>query len=211
MERKPLGYYNYTVVLTYIGMLIGFLGISCTLGGKISTALICLMLAGVCDMFDGTVAATMQRTDDERCFGIQIDSLSDLICFGLLPAIIVLKINENSEIAFPICGLYVLCALIRLAYFNVDEQNRQKQSTECRKYYSGLPVTTIAVILPLFLTLAGYLPVKKKIVGTITILIVAILFITPFRLKKPKAIGKIAMGIFGLLELVCLFMGLGDV
>ena len=51
-------------------------------------SLICLMLAGVCDMFDGTIASTKKdRTRDERTFGIQIDSLSDIICFGVLPAV----------------------------------------------------------------------------------------------------------------------------
>lgn len=211
MERKPLGYYNYTVVLTYVGMLVGFLGISFAMSGKASSALICLMVSGICDMFDGSIAATRKRTDDEKCFGIQIDSLSDLICFGVLPATIVLRVNANHEVAYAVCALYVLCALIRLAYFNVDEQNRQKVSTESREYYSGLPVTTIAIILPLAMTVVGDFPSRRKVAGIITMFVVAILFISPFRLKKPKMIGKIAMGICGLLELALLIIGIGDV
>ena len=89
-EKKTglIGFYNYTVVLTYIGMWIGFLGVMLAIKDRYVGSLICLMLAGVCDMFDGTIASTKKdRTRDERTFGIQIDSLSDIICFGVLPAV----------------------------------------------------------------------------------------------------------------------------
>ena len=81
-EKKTglIGFYNYTVVLTYIGMWIGFLGVMLAIKDRYVGSLICLMLAGVCDMFDGTIASTKKdRTRDERTFGIQIDSLSDIL------------------------------------------------------------------------------------------------------------------------------------
>ena len=81
-EKKTglIGFYNYTVVLTYIGMWIGFLGVMLAIKDRYVGSLICLMLAGVCDMFDGTIASTKKdRTRDERTFGIQIDSLSDML------------------------------------------------------------------------------------------------------------------------------------
>ena len=66
-EKKRLcGYYNYTVVLTYLGMLIGFVGITYTMEEAYRQAVLCLMIAGVCDMFDGTVAATKQRSVREK-------------------------------------------------------------------------------------------------------------------------------------------------
>ena len=59
-EKKTglIGFYNYTVVLTYIGMWIGFLGVMLAIKDRYVGSLICLMLAGVCDMFDGTIAST---------------------------------------------------------------------------------------------------------------------------------------------------------
>ena len=205
-EKRPLGYYNYTVVLTYIGMLAGFMGISCVMGGQVFMALICLMVAGVCDMFDGAVASTRERTADEKCFGIQIDSLSDLICFGVLPAVIVLKVGNNHHIAYAISSLYLLCALIRLAYFNVDEQNRQSETSESRELYLGLPVTTIALILPFFWMLADLVPDRKPLIVSLVLFFVAILFIVPFQLKKPKKTGKIIMGVAGIVELIFLIL-----
>ena len=84
-----LGFYNYTVILTYLGAASGIYGIiTCLSRQSPRIGVLCLMLSGLCDMFDGTVARTRQRSDDEKRFGIQIDSLSDLICFGVLPAFI---------------------------------------------------------------------------------------------------------------------------
>lgn len=132
-EKKTglIGFYNYTVVLTYIGMWIGFLGIMLAIKDRYVGSLICLMLAGVCDMFDGTIASTKKdRTRDERTFGIQIDSLSDIICFGVLPAVWVFCVTPKISIAFTAIFVFILCGLIRLAYFNVDEPTgRQRQQS----------------------------------------------------------------------------------
>ena len=64
-----LGIYNYTVILTYIGFLSGFAGILCALEGHLSAAVLCLLGAGVCDVFDGKVASTKKdRSRSEKRF-----------------------------------------------------------------------------------------------------------------------------------------------
>ena len=146
-----LGIYNYTVILTYLGMLSGFAGILFAFEGQLWAALGCLMFSGVCDMFDGKVASTKkERTRSEKRFGIQIDSLSDLVCFGVLPSVIVYSLG-GSKLRVVACGVYVLCALIRLAWFNVDEESRQDFDTGRRKVYLGLPVTSAAGVFPLLI------------------------------------------------------------
>lgn len=186
-----IGYYNYTVVLTYVGMFIGFAGILFAINDQIAQALLCLMLSGFCDMFDGAIASTRVRTKQEKRFGIQIDSLSDLICFGVLPAIIV---NAQIESKFNvwICGFYVLCALIRLAYYNVDEEERQEGSTDKRKCYTGLPVTSIAVLLPLF-----YPEISENFLYLCVLLAVSFAFVLPFEIKKPQNTMKIVLLLLG--------------
>ena len=57
-----IGYYNYTVILTYIGMLVGFAGILFATKNNINYALLCLVISGFCDMFDGAIASTRKRT-----------------------------------------------------------------------------------------------------------------------------------------------------
>ncbi len=202
-----LGVYNYTVILTYLGMLISFSGITFALNGSIHSALVCLMISGVCDMFDGKIASTKTRTAKEKRFGIQIDSLSDLICFGALPAVIIYITSSGSNSSFYIAGLYLLCALIRLSWFNVDEEERQACTQEPREVYLGLPVTTAALVIPALIGLGqvNNWPLDK--LGPVILLVMAVAFVTPFRLKKPALPGKIVMLLCGGAELFILFAG----
>ena len=181
-----IGVYNYTVVLTYIGMLVSFTGITYAIEGRLNTAMICLMISGICDFFDGPIAATMIRDKREKRFGVQIDSLSDLICFGVLPVIIVYRelAANRSRIAFITLALYLLSALVRLAWFNVDEEMRQDAEGGRRKSYVGLPVTTVAFIIPFFRLLAHFLRFPARIVWPVLMLTLAVMFITPFKVKK---------------------------
>ena len=179
-----IGFYNYTVILTYLGMLSGFAGIACAFGGNLRSALICLVIAGVCDMFDGKIASTMERTRQEKRFGIQIDSLSDLVCFGVLPTMLVYA-NGGGKLRWLPSALYLLCALIRLAWFNVDEEERQDREGGRRKVYLGLPVTTAAVIFPLLFGLGWKYNWPLQFLSPFVLLLTAAAFLTPFRIRKP--------------------------
>ncbi len=203
-----LGVYNYTVVLTYIGMLTGLTGIGLAMSGRIPWALLCLLLAGLCDMFDGKVASLKKnRTAQEKRFGVQIDSLSDLICFGVLPAATVYATARGSILVGVIAGLYVLCALIRLAWFNVDEEQRQEGTDGQREVYLGLPVTTVALFLPTILGVARLLHRPLPVLGTSLLIVMAVAFLTPFKLVKPRLAGKLLMILIGCGELVIVLLG----
>lgn len=203
-----IGYYNYTVILTYIGTVFGFTGITYVFNGKITTALICLMVAGFCDMFDGKIASTMKRTEQEKKFGIQIDSLSDLICFGVLPAIIVWRTTNGESIYLSISIAYLLSALVRLAWFNVDEEERQSKEQGSRAIYLGLPVTTTALILPIITGLIYWVtPFPAGKILPWVLLFIAVAFITPFKIRKPGLIGKIIMLLLGIGSLVTVLLG----
>lgn len=204
-----LGVYNYTVILTYIGMLTGLAGIGLAMRGGLPWALLCLLLAGLCDMFDGTIASTKKdRTPQEKRFGVQIDSLSDLICFGVLPAAIVFAADHGRIVAAVVSGLYVLCALIRLAWFNVDEEERQDAAGGGRRtLYLGLPVTTVALFLPTLLGLARLMCWPLGAVGIALLAVMAVAFLVPFKLAKPGLAGKLVMLLIGCTELVVVLLG----
>lgn len=180
-----LGYYNYTVILTYFGMLSGFGGITFVLAGRLREALLCLAIAGICDLFDGKIASTMKRSPQEKRFGVQIDSLSDLVSFGILPALIVYSAG-GGKLRFLPSAVYVLCALIRLAWFNVDEEERQDRETGRRKVYLGLPVTCAAAIFPLLIGFGTAFHWPLNHILPIVLIITSAAFLTPFRLKKPS-------------------------
>ena len=120
-----IGVFDYTVLLTYISFLSGLTGIHFAINGNTFMGIVCLMFSGLCDMFDGKVARTKKnRTEEEKRFGIQIDSLSDLVAFGVLPSAIGYGLGLNDTWMVFVLYLIPLCALIRLAFFNVNEEIR---------------------------------------------------------------------------------------
>ena len=201
-----IGFYNYTVILTYLSLISALFGTHLAFKGNFSGALICLLLSGAFDSFDGMVARTKKdRTEEEKKFGIQIDSLADMFSFGIFPAIIGYTMGLNGWLWFAIFALYAICAVSRLGYFNVAEEMRQKETTEKRKYYQGLPVTSSSLIFPAvyLLKAAVGLGTMQGIYG-IMMLVVALAFVIDFKVIKPGLKGILAMGVVG----VFIFIGL---
>lgn len=206
MEKKfkLVGYYNYTVILTYVGFGCAVAGIINAISGNIQLALILLMLSGLCDMFDGAIAATKKRTKEEISFGAHIDSLSDMTAFGILPATILYGLGLRNIWGYAAMIFFALCALIRLAYFDVQEVTRVNENAGKRTHFSGLPVTNASIILPGLLAINIFIGIDKMYLYLVSMLLVAIAFITPFKMKKlylpwlliPAAIGA---AIFALL------------
>ncbi|MFB5029702.1 MAG: hypothetical protein WJU30_00243 [Candidatus Phytoplasma pruni] len=157
-----LGIYDYTVYLTYLNLLSGFIGVSLVVfTDKIGLASVFLLISGICDIFDGIVSRSKKnRSLLEKRYGVQIDSLADLVSFGVLPVAIgyslLKKVVPSGStyyalltFAFIFFGsLYVLAALIRLAYFNVlTEENEELNS----KGFIGVPVTFSSVLFPVLI------------------------------------------------------------
>lgn len=139
-------------------------------------------------MFDGKIARTKKnRTDDEKSFGIQIDSLCDIVCFGIFPIILGYKLGMCKAYSIAILAFYGMAGVIRLAYFNVMEAKRQSETSENRKYYQGLPITSMVVIMPLLFVASVFFPGFRYFVGLlhVAMLIVGFLFIFNFRFRKP--------------------------
>ena len=183
-----IGFYDYTVVLTYIGFASGITGMFCASTRHLRWAVFFLAFSGLCDMFDGKIARTKKnRTEDEKNFGIQIDSLCDIVCFGILPVLICFKLGMRHIYSMAILIFYALAGVIRLGYFNVLETKRQQVEEGANKYYHGLPITSMAIVLPLIFMLQVFISNAAFIVVLhISLLVVGLLFIVDFRLKKPN-------------------------
>lgn len=226
-----IGIYDYTVILTYLSLLSAGTGIVVALSGPGHPFLgiFFLLFCGLCDAFDGKVASTKKnRTDLERKFGIQIDSLSDLIAFGVLPACIgaafirvsahlndILNVNSSNwycallkGVIFGILILYILTAMIRLAYFNVTEEERQSTETGSRKYYLGLPVTSASIIFPSVALLQYLISADFTWLYIVAVIITGILFIAPFKIKKLKLKGILVLVGIGTAEFIALIVAI---
>ena len=224
-----IGFYDYTVILTYLSLLSSTVGIVVALsaGGHPYFGCFFLLLSGFCDAFDGKVARTKkQRTAAEKAFGIQIDSLSDLVAFGVLPTCIgaaLIRTSPMIQAAFSdpsapwqvhlgrfvlhaVLVLYTLAAMIRLAYFNVTEEERQQTETGARTHYLGLPVTSAALIFPLVLLLQFLTRADITLAYMGAALLTGLLFLSPFRVRKPGLRGILIMVGIGALEFLLLLL-----
>ncbi|MDR0303161.1 MAG: CDP-alcohol phosphatidyltransferase family protein [Chitinispirillales bacterium] len=215
MKAKPLvGYYGLWVVLTYLSAVVAMLGIHFALVDDIRRALICLMICGVCDMFDGRIASLFKkRTIRQRHYGIQIDSLSDIIAFGVLPLAIgygeqyctVDKLVSLGWFDTAVFAIYLLAALIRLAYYNVIEGELCKQNKK-RTYYEGFPVTGVAVIIPLAYALCHIYGRNVYSIYNILLLFLSVAFTLRIRLPKPSVRTQIIIFCIGLPIIIYLFI-----
>ncbi len=222
-----IGFYDYTVILTYMSLLSAVSGIMASLNGSGHPywGMFCLLICGLCDAFDGIVARTKKnRTQIEKNYGIQLDSLSDVVAFGVLPACIGSALLRRSEVfhgdspmmkvllivLHALLALYVLAALIRLAYFNVTEEIRQEQEGDTvRKEFLGLPVTSAALVFPAVLLLDFLIkPVDLGLLYFVVAFALGICFLLKFKVKKVGLRGVLIMVAIGAAEGILLILGI---
>ena len=199
MKKPFFGVYNPSIILTYISVFAALAGISILLTADngtltcMKTVIILLIVSGICDMFDGSVARKCKRTDVEKEFGVQLDSLADTVAFVVYPATILLHLAGGNSITYVIACFYVFAGIMRLGWFNVTTE-------ENKGLFQGLPVTTAAGLIPLVYTIAN-LAHSTNHIGSImqtTCGIIALLFISNFKLKKPNGKMKAIMGVIAL-------------
>jgi len=195
-----LGFYNASVILTYVSLVSSIFGISFVLyppENSLFPALFCLMLSGVCDMFDGAVAQRCKRNEDEKMFGIQIDSLCDLVAFGALPALIALRLSSGSTLGKISAVLLLLASVIRLGYFNVQEMKRD--CSVPRKTYLGLPVTMVSIFFPALLILNLLFRIPFSYFAPISLILLSALEISRLPVPKPHGKAKLLVLLSGIL------------
>lgn len=198
-----------SVLLTYLGvvfavlsMYFAFVKVAFSDVSYLRYSLIFLMLAGICDMFDGKVASMCKRTTEDKEFGIQIDSLADTVNFVVLPVVIMLSLGMTSIIDFAVYALLIICGISRLGYFNV---NAKLDSPV--KFYNGLPVTSTAIIYPILGLFHGHIPEDKFcMIYLIATFITAVLFVTKIKIPKFKGAAYVIIPILAIILGVLLFL-----
>lgn len=224
-----IGFYDYTVILTYLSILSGTTGIILCLNGvgHPYLGMFFLLFSGLCDTFDGKVARSKKdRTEQMKKFGIQIDSLSDLIAFGVLPACIgIAMIRRGLEgttlpnfrfvsvgretivyqvISIMIAIFYVLVAMIRLAYFNVLEEEDENRDESGQKVYTGLPVTSAALVFPAVLLIHIFVKADLTLLYFGVMIVMGFLFISKIQIRKSENRQIALMILLGIVEFAAL-------
>lgn len=176
-RRKRKGIYILPNLLTSISLFAGFYGIVSAVNLKFSHAAIAIFVSGVFDMLDGRVA---RLTHSSSRFGVEYDSLSDVIAFGVAPGLLayVWALKEYGRFGWLAAFLYVACGALRLARFNVQVDNAQKKS------FLGLPIPAAAATVAgsvLFYSWLGYADGVKTLFMPVLIYVLAFLMVSDIR------------------------------
>jgi len=139
---KPLrhGVFLVPATITSLGLLAGFYSLISSINSHFELAALMITVAFICDSLDGRIAR-LSRSSSQ--FGVELDSLSDVVAFGVAPATLMYTwaLKPLGTIAIVICGLYVVCAALRLARFNVQTGHTDKSR------FTGLPVPGAAALI----------------------------------------------------------------
>jgi CDP-diacylglycerol---serine O-phosphatidyltransferase len=162
--------------VTLLNVVSGVLAIMFAISGNFNLAAIFLIGAVMFDALDGRVARMFfhKTSEKQKDFGKQLDSLADVISFGVAPAIIGYMMGLRSWYWIIVLLLYVCCGVLRLARFNI---------TKSQTLFEGLPITVGGVIIALLIFVANF-QTWPLLIMPYVYLIMAILMISSISIKK---------------------------
>ena len=199
-----IGKYNKSLIITYLGVAFAIVGMYYAFQHNFRLSMICLVTAGVCDLFDGKVARMCKRTESEKLYGIEIDSLADMVGFVVFPVVVGYALGLTEWYNITGYVLLVLAGITRLAFFNISVCNTNKDVPV--KTYSGLPVTSTSVIFPLLWFLSEICKFSFSLVFQYIVYVVALLFVLNFKIPKLRGKGYIVVALIAVIGVTILFL-----
>ena len=166
--------------ITLIGVCLGLTSIKFAIDGKFAIAIIAILFAGLMDGLDGRIARLIKGTSK---MGKELDSLGDVISFGVAPALIMYFWNLQylDKLGWFVCLIYVVCVALRLARFNV---NTEEEPSWKDNFFEGLPSPAggILVLMPLIISFSGLeeflFKINYDLIVPIFFIIISILLIS---------------------------------
>ena len=195
-------------MLTLIGVCIGLTSIRFALDGRYEFAIIAIIIAAVIDGLDGRIARLIKGTSK---VGKELDSLTDMISFGVAPAFIMYfwKLNELGRFGWLVCLIYVICVALRLARFNV---NTGGEPSWRDNFFEGVPSPAggILVLTPLIFSISSFelFKIDYAIIVPIFFIVTSFLLISKFPSYSFKKIVIQRKATIFLLFGIVLFFGL---
>jgi CDP-diacylglycerol---serine O-phosphatidyltransferase len=173
------GYYILPNLFTTASLFSGFMGIMWAISGRFEVSALAILASGVLDGLDGKVA---RMTKSQSDFGVQFDSLSDLVAFGVCPAVTIYLWQTHlfGRLGLLASFLLMACAALRLARFNVQV------GCVSKKFFIGLPTPAAACSLALLILVAGYLPEtapERLLAGLTLAMVYALSFLMVSRVR----------------------------
>ena len=191
---RLIGIYNAPAMVTLCGLFCSVIAIYLAFNDYSAFGVVALIWAGIFDLFDGLVARAKSRTRQEAEFGVQIDSLVDVVSFGIAPIAVALSFGVSGFWFYLITLIYICATVQRLAYFNTEQASNSTEPGSTVAYYNGLPVTFAALIFGIGFSLVTLLtPHVHAFYLNTLFLVTACLYVAPIRIPKPKGAVYIIM------------------
>lgn len=183
-----IGKFNKSIAISYLGVVFAVIGMYYSFLHNFKFATICLVAAGVCDLFDGLVArSTKNRTKDDELFGIQLDSLADVVNFVVFPVVFGYNLGLKDWYHIVGYGLLAIAGIQRLCHFNVVVINKKDSGPV--KFYTGLPVTSTSIIFPILWLISNCISSNLyHILYTVLVYLIAFFFVLNIKIPKLKGI-----------------------
>ena len=165
-------------ILTLIGVCIGLSSIKFAFDGKFELSIIAVIVAAIIDGLDGRIARLIKGTSK---VGKELDSLTDVISFGVAPAFIMYfwSLSEIGRVGWLISLIYVICVALRLARFNISSN---EESSWKDNFFEGVPSPAggILVLIPLILSISEFqfINLNYQIIVPVMFIAVSILLIS---------------------------------
>lgn len=208
MRKRGMYVYALPNILTSMNLLLGYLAILFSLDGRFDRAAWAILLAAVFDTLDGRVA---RLTNTTSRFGVEYDSLCDLVSFGVAPSILMYfaALKPFGRIGIAVSVTFALCGALRLARFNVMAEVLPKS------YFQGLPIPMASGVLCTSIFFAHEMninlfhnPVALIVTGIMALLMVSTFKFPSFKdihLRRRRSFTPIALSIVALFALISWF------
>ena len=176
-------------MVTLLALCLGLTALRQGLAGQFETAMICIITAAFLDAFDGRLARLLKA---ESPFGAQLDSLSDFVNFGIVPALLIylFALESLGRIGWAVILMFSVCCALRLARFNVDIEEADRPAWKMR-FFVGVPSPSAGalVMLPMFLHVGGIADLREAPwLVSVNVVLVALLMVSKFPTFSGKGI-----------------------
>lgn len=184
-------------LISLANALLGFASIIMTLQGRIEDALVLILIAVIADGADGAIA----RNSGYGILGANLDSLADVISFGVAPATLAFVFLDKGTLAFIFSGFFLICGTLRLARFNAAGK---------KDGFEGIPITAGGFVVALFLLIKDYVP-YFECVFALLLFILSLLMVSTIgypKLKNPLVLAPMALLL--VFDVAAFYLGYGE-
>lgn len=195
-----MGYYNKNIYTTFCALISGVFGTFCAFSHHPRFAVIFLMISAVLDVLSDMLFADSDLTFKERHYNLLFKTLSEFLCFGILPTALGYSLGFNNFFAYFLYFLFILASTIKFAY-TATLYTARLTNVKSPTYHIGFAPSYLALYFPLCYAICCF---TGKIYLTFSIFLIIAIIATMLKIKVPKATGlvaKITITAIGFVEL----------